>query len=264
MRFIFTDEAGVSQHEEYTVVAGIVVEADEQLVRAENHVREIFSGIPVSIQEDFVYSAKAVWAEREIRNHWPLEGRLRFLEALMGVPMLHGLALCFGVARRGQGIGIPDKLERARLQFSMAFGGCMAKADGYIRDNGNPSEVGVIVAEDSNKIERSLAKSSLLNAKNYAIVLRPEHIASRNQDIEQGFNSQNPELRISRIRDTIHFVKKGEEPLVDVADACAWGFRHFLRQERFTKRFLDAMKIPIRDPELWRQQGGYFCYWSRR
>jgi hypothetical protein len=41
MRFIYLDEAGISRHERFVVVAGIIVDADNQIVRLERHVASL-------------------------------------------------------------------------------------------------------------------------------------------------------------------------------------------------------------------------------
>jgi len=50
-------------------------------------------------------------------------------------------------------------------------------------------------------------------------------------DIEQGFNSQNGELRVERLRNSILFVEKTEEPLAMIADAAAFTLRRYFSEQ---------------------------------
>jgi hypothetical protein len=70
--------------------------------------------------------------------------------------------------------------------------------------------------------------------------------------------------KISRIRMPIHFVEKRDEPLLQIADACAFGLRRFLSDQSHGQDFASAIiggaqdikKYPIGD---W---GGGIFSWS--
>jgi Protein of unknown function (DUF3800) len=58
VRFVFTDEGGISRHEPWVVVAGVFVHGDEQLIPLENELEQLIQKhIPKEHQRDFVFHA---------------------------------------------------------------------------------------------------------------------------------------------------------------------------------------------------------------
>ncbi|MDQ0839088.1 hypothetical protein QFZ54_002872 [Sphingomonas faeni] len=193
---------------------------------------------------------------------WSISDRLRFLTHLMSVPRMCGIPLAIAsVPRRVLSDTFPDLVERARWHHLRAFGDCMAKADAHIRQNGHPQEVATIVAEHSEKPERQAMRAAM-DVYREGFRLKSEYHTPGIADRKRGYSTGNLEFRISRIRDTIHFVLKGKEPLVDVADACAFGFRAWLRGDKFGSQYLSAIGLPETQmaAELWRHSGGCNCY----
>ena len=74
MRFIFMDEAGISEHEPVTVVVGVIAHADAHLLPAEALVNEILGAIPTSLRQEFVFSAKNIFNNNTFQKRI---GRLR-------------------------------------------------------------------------------------------------------------------------------------------------------------------------------------------
>ena len=71
------------------------------------------------------------------------------------------------------------------------------------------------------------------------------------------------DMRVTRIRNSVHFVEKGEDPLVQVADACAYGFRRYFAKEKFGLEFVQAI---LGDEKMLRNfapPGGAECYWPK-
>ena len=58
---------------------------------------------------------------------------------------------------------------------------------------------------------------------------------------ELGYNTQQTDARLSRIRKTIHFVKKDEDEMVQIADACAFGMRRYFSRLQFGDEFMHAI-----------------------
>ena len=53
MRFIHVDEAGTSEHEPVTVVVGLIVDADKQLMIAEAAIEELLLSVPKEFRRKF-------------------------------------------------------------------------------------------------------------------------------------------------------------------------------------------------------------------
>lgn len=116
----------------------------------------------------------------------------------------------------------------------------MALADRYIRNNAAPREIGTIVAEDVPEMRKHLKGSVKFwrdNPVHFGIQLKRE----TTKDEAAGFSVQDGDMRVSRIRNTIHFVEKSDDPMVQVADACAYGFRRYFAQEKFGVEFARAI-----------------------
>jgi hypothetical protein len=58
---------------------------------------------------------------------------------------------------------------------------------------------------------------------------------------ETGTIVQNPADKISRIKDGAHFVGKADAPLLQIADACAFGLRRFFAEQKFGDEFVQSI-----------------------
>ena len=90
MRFVFLDEGGISSHEPVAVVAGVVVQADEQLIPLERALERLKrKHIPEEHWDDFVFHAKEIWSGTGKifgdRDAWTLDRRLFILRDLIRV-----------------------------------------------------------------------------------------------------------------------------------------------------------------------------------
>jgi hypothetical protein len=77
VRFVFTDEGGISRDEPFAVVAAVFVHGDEQLVPLENELERLKrKHILEEYRRDFVFHAKDIWSGKgklfKDRNEWPL------------------------------------------------------------------------------------------------------------------------------------------------------------------------------------------------
>jgi hypothetical protein len=57
------------------------------------------------------------------------------------------------------------------------------------------------------------------------------------------------EYRIERMIDTVHFVEKGQAPLVALADVCAWAIKRYMAGSKGAEKFMGALlsKRPLDD-----------------
>lgn len=246
MRFIYVDEAGTSELEPTTVVVGIIVDADKQLIAAEHSINEILGAVPKqALKPDgsFQFHATEIWNKKEYREYWSQAARLALLHKMMALPRMHGISISMARINRNadpqerfKGTG----LSRAQFQHMLAFSGCLAMADRYVRDYAHQNEIATVVAEDVPEMRRFL-EDATSKWRDSPLILAPEHIRPTQQEETQGFVEQHGEFRITRIRRGIHFVKKGNECLLQLADACAFGFRRFFAEQEFGEAFIKSM-----------------------
>jgi hypothetical protein len=68
VRFIYTDEAGTSAKEPVTVVIGLVVNPDTQLLPATSEVDKIFATVPPQCRKTFEFHATSIWGNKKYRD----------------------------------------------------------------------------------------------------------------------------------------------------------------------------------------------------
>lgn len=258
VRYIFVDEAGTSAKEPCSIVAGIIAHADEHVMLADALVAETLGAVPSQFQHDFVFHAKDVFGGAIYRDDWSMADRLKLLKSMMSIPRRLGMAIALGVVQRSAtGLALQSmSLENSHHYF--AFMGCISRADKYIRDHAGPREVATVVAEDCPQMQKHLKHIPKL-LRTTPIDIHPSWIRMTGEERELGFITQESETRISRTRQAIHFVDKRDDPLLQLADACAYGFRRFFACQPHGDDFAKAIlgDRPIKKDDF--QDGVSFC-----
>lgn len=265
LRYIFMDEAGTSAGEPVTIVVGLIANADEHVLSAEALALEAIGAVPPQFKDGFVFHATEVFGGKKYRDAWSITDRLRLLDQMMSVPRRIGISICVSVQWRNavdwgdsaSGLG----LSASQFDHVMAFNNCIAVCDRNIRRHAGAREVATVVAEDIPEMRRFLKIAPRLLREN-PMHLAPEHLRETTGDQEAGYSQQSGELRVTRIRNSVHFVEKAEDPLVQVADACAYGFRRFFAGEKFGVEFVRSIVGHESVLRNFAAPGGVECYWS--
>ena len=256
MRYIYVDEAGVSQNEPVRVVAGVVVHPDFQWRAVENRLAEIFDAhVPPQLRPGFVFHAKHVFGMgKEERALWEPQSRWNLLNDVLGMPMDMHLPVVVGMVRKDSSRACPPDMHKHDFEHAMAFYYCAAAADEYLRKSTPENEVATLVSEDFPRSKRAV---------NAAVRLLREH--SRRAPISRmlkthferktGVRHQSGEFLIQRIVGNPHFEGKAGVPLLQIADACAFAFRRYFAHERHGEELLlMLLRAPlVRDD--WRGPG---------
>jgi hypothetical protein len=238
VRYVFIDEAGTSAEEPVTVVVGLIIDADKQLMLAEAAVSEVLGAVPKQFRtEDFEFHALEIWNSPKYREHWLMSDRLGLLRRMMALPRRLRIPITMCMARRdAEGdFPIPEGMTRAQVQHVMAFGNVITHSDKYIRDHAEPNEVATVVAEDVPEMRRHLQRLPKFFRDN---PFRPSAVRPTLEEIRLGYTVQETDVRVSRIRSSVHFVQKGDDPLIQLADACAFGFRRYFSNQKFGEDFV--------------------------
>lgn len=261
VRFLFVDEAGTSAKEPVTVVVALIAEADSHVMNAEALALETLGGLPPQHREGFVFHAAQIFGDRRYQLDWSMTDRLRLLTDMMSIPRRIGMAITVSaVWRNAPHSEKTPLLPKHQLQHVIAFANCLAVADRSIRRHAGVREVGTVVAEDIPEMRRFLREvpRTMHERPQY---ISPDMLRETEKDRKAGYNTQSSDLRISRIRNSVHFVDKSEDPLVQIADACAYGFRRFFSRQKFGRDFVDSI---IGNHELASHFGppaGVECWW---
>ncbi len=262
MRLVFVDEAGTSAHEPITIVVGLIAHADEHVMSGEALVHETLGAVPKQFADSFVFHSTDVFQNPKYQEAWGLTDRLNLLQGMMRIPHRLGMGVCVAAMWRGavdfKGHGVG--LSVAQSDHLHTFALCLGHADNEIRNNASPSEVAMVVAEDVPEMRRFLRIVPRVY-RNNPIMISQAHMRKTVSDEEAGYIRQSGDFRITRIRNSVHFVEKADDPLVQVADACAYGLRRYFAEEKFGVEFARATVGSEHRLRNFARPGGAECYW---
>ncbi|MDT8758245.1 DUF3800 domain-containing protein [Sphingomonas psychrotolerans] len=265
MRFVFMDEAGTSVPEPVTVVVALIADADRHVMSAESLAKEALRSVPPHHQDGFVFHATQVFNDAKYQQGWSITDRLTLLKAMMSIPRRIGMAITVSAHWRDavdyEGY---DALGLSKSQFEhmLTFQQCIGVTDRNIRTHAGAQEVGTIVAEDVPELRKFLRKMPK-RLRDNPYHFPPEHMRRTAKDEAAGYITQRGDLSVSRIRDTVHFVEKADDPLVQVADACAYGFRRYFAREKFGADFVDAILGTHQELAHFAAPCGTECFWPK-
>jgi hypothetical protein len=234
-RFIYTDEAGTSAKEPVRVVASVVVDGDTELRDVASNLADLVkSHVPTQYQSNFIFHAKDIFSGGKYRGSWSSDHRLQFYKAVLELPQKHKLPIALGVVFSGvyQHIlaeHIPQSIAENHYEHCLAFSNCIERADFFLSNYLNGSEVGVIIAEDVPEIRRHLSNIGMIFQK-VSLTLQSEDMRSSNWETVTGTKPRGHTYEINNIVDVPHFVQKNGAPLLQLADACAFAFRRCLEK----------------------------------
>lgn len=231
VRYIYVDEAGHEETAPITVIAGVIIHADAQYVATEKRLAEVLQAVPERHRKDFIFHATQIWGDDKYRDGWSIGDRIKLLCDVVAIPLQTYLGLSFGFAARHHN-GDPDgELDLADYHYAHAFGLGIAQADQYIRECGLRDEVATVVCEDTNK-KKHLTKSAKRFMRQ---TFRPPEYLIDGTENNALFRDGKVAFRITRVRDGIHYVSKHDGPLLQLADACAYGMRRFFENHQYAK-----------------------------
>jgi hypothetical protein len=265
MRYIFVDEAGTSDKEPVTVVVGIIADADKHVVDADNLVKEVLGAVPDKFSKDFVFHATQVFNDKEYQKYWSMTDRLKLLYSMMSIPKKIGMAITVSVTWR-RAVDYSDiisslDISQSQMEHIVTFANCLCIADRNIRNHAGHKEVATVVAEDIPEMRRYL--KNIPKMYRDGIHLSPEHLRETISDKEAGYTTQSGEMRITRIRNSVYFADKSEDPLVQVADALAYGFRRYFSKQKFGEEFINAILGDLNLVRNFQEPGGTECWWPK-
>ena len=216
VRFIYLDEGGTNKEEPFTVVAGIVVNADTEWDKLEAAIDSLRPRVPEKIRKDFYFHATDIFSGSKKapdgtrwKDFWPLNERVALLEDFVSIPRKFSVGVALGYAKRGRAGGNWSGDDAARVEHLMAFGDSIIAAAEFLGDQ-CPGENAILVVENHKEMKGKLRKIPA---------------ALRNPEAPKGWVGDAP---LSRIKDVPHFCEKSEAVLLQLADACAFVIRGFL------------------------------------
>ncbi len=220
VRQAFCDES-YSRQGPWFVVAGPVVHADSQTVRVETHIESLVAKhIPEPDRRGFVFHSADIWNNNNYfrdREKWPRDKCWDILWDLAQMPALFDLPIVIGLKRKAQvkeavTLHAPHLDERAArtahdvTTHGVAFVDYTHIIERTMRDLW-PDEVAELVAENRREVEESL--------------LGVHHMLKTDPRIEEWAVTPT-HFPLTHIRGGIKFSAKRDEPILQIADLCAY------------------------------------------
>ena len=240
VRFVFVDESGSSAKEPVTVVAAIIVHGDHQWKPVANHLAGLVKDhVPLHLQKNFVLHAVDLFSGKALQEAWPPQKSWNLLEKVLQTVPEYMIPVSFGFCRKltpvVESILPPDDLaylnrglerpgSRVKLQHARAMADCLTWADQFI-ERFCPDEVATVLVEDNPEMRKSIkAMPQLLEMISSLPIGNPGWIKP-----------------LRSIVGTVNYAGKREEPLLQLADACAFILRRRLGGFPHVDRFIHAL-----------------------
>jgi hypothetical protein len=242
MRLVYVDESGISPGDPVLVVAGVIIDADKDLIAIEKHLETLVEKhIPAESRDGFVFHATDIYGGGKSdclfhdRTVWPNEKRSAILDDLLAVPAKFGLSICVGLVQASEFPSTGSRedytpAQTALASHAVALAQCEMAVEFWMRKNAR-SEVAIVIAENNNDVRAA--------AKDTHVYLRSkEEMKKAGMDVTGLFP-------LTSIRDGIHFATKSESRHLQIADACAWAFHRAAVKGQNAARFYPLIRKQI-------------------
>lgn len=220
------------------------------IMNAEAAIHEANDGAPSFLRKGFVFHADDILNKKQWRSEWALADRLAMPRRMMSLPRRLKIPIAFGLIRRTSSSERVGKLSHSEFHHVMAFGQCIARADKHIREHCGPREIGSVIAENSDGRMRKFFHAAVDVWRDKPIVLPTGSVRPTLEKLDRGYVTQEDEFRVTRIRKSILFLQKNEDPLTQMADAVAFGLRRYHCGLEFGQDFAKSIFGPSPAPPL--------------
>jgi hypothetical protein len=236
MRFVYLDESGISSKETITVVAGVIIDADKQLLAVEAYLNDLIDEyVPNEHRKGFVFHATHLFHGSKVFDplKYPMARRREVLKKLISIPARFSLPTVFGYSDKTALIELQRRHKRhphraVAVHQALTYSFCAIAAERYMRELARPEEVAVLTVENNDNARIAVKRiHNLLKYGGTGI--------SYIEEIGKDY------LPIRKIVHVPHFVLKDEVSLLQIADACAFIFRCYLEKKPNTEEFFDAL-----------------------
>ncbi|WP_352997300.1 DUF3800 domain-containing protein [Mesorhizobium sp. M1273] len=239
MRHIYIDESGTSSRELVAVVAGVIIDVDKDYRGVVSSIERVKRHHLGDNYDRWFHAADifAATGDFEKLSGWTRQERVIFIRDMIEVCNFHAIPVAVSWMHKDATVGIPTKNRNTYRHWS-AFCACFVVVDKYIANN-FPNEHASIKAESCDHMKKYL-DFALADVRR--ISPKPDSWIYQRQ--------------ITNIVDDIQFLRKGQAPLLQLADAYSWGFRAYMTAHPHTDELYPALfaskdsPIPDRRSEL--------------
>lgn len=242
VRLVYVDEAGISdkRQEPFLVVAGVIIDADKQLVALERHLDKIVARhIPPEHHGNFVFHASHLFngggkVFTRDNPEWPLQKRLAIADELAAIPAKFRIPLPMTWVERAnfpsnaEYRSIRTDAEKTLAAHVAAFVACAIQVEQWMRRQTN-GEVCMMVVEDNDNARRFIRQF-----QNYY----------QTQDVAKDLDAEARKFfPFRRIKHDPLFEPKKRSSILQLADFWAYVAKRFAMdtEDRRYRRFYDPM-----------------------
>jgi hypothetical protein len=237
VRLVYIDEAGISNpsQEPWLVVAGVIVDADKQLIHLERKIRSIIDRhIPEQFRDGFIFHAKELFngggaVFKRHNSEWPLKKRLEIAMEIAALPRKIGLPIVIGAIERktfDQTFNQSEWNGRSVTEaaHAVAFSVCSVHTELWMRRKAS-SEICMLIVEDNSSMRTFLT-----------------NIQHAHQDPKycSVHVSETKILPYRKIRASPLFEKKQDSVSLQMADFCAYVMK---KASMTDPRYYDLFKM---------------------
>lgn len=254
MRVVYVDETGHSAKERAVIVVGLILEPDSQwriLAERIEHLRG--SDVPEAYRDGFVFhSTDLMYGGKYRGSDWTDEQRWDTLEKLVAIPRELRIPLCFGHVTKPSPRDEKPHRESI-LSHVIAYALCMKGADWFLTNRAGPTEVAMVVAEQRKE------------ARDY--IEQAHYWLTNKKEVEDWLPEfMHNDFPITRVKAPPSFASKDVEPLLQIADACAFVIQRHVNAAFQSERFVEALCGSFAHPTIFSRlrtlPGDYGClYW---
>lgn len=217
MRLVYLDESGLSRtrDEPYLVVAGVIIDADTQWKKIEQHfiklTKKYMPDYVSTYGTPFIFHAMDIWhgSGDFPRSKWDRVQRMNLLSELCGIPSMFKLPVVAGYvdktgrptdARlRNLDVSTDVKMKWAYLEAFFKAARCIE----YWMQMNSPHDVAMLIAEDTDRIKE---------------IVGAVHASYIDKTMEKSVES----FHSNYIVDAVHFTKKRQSIVMQIADHMAF------------------------------------------
>lgn len=227
MRLVYMDEAGTSEKEPVAVVAGIIVNADQEMRQVEEALAGLSAKyIPPEYRYSVAFHATDIFSGTGYfsRDRWPLPVRLNILREIAGLVPMFGLSVSIGFCMKD---GALDNTQKHTLAYMSSILGI----EQFMRDFSGTDEIAMVIAEDIPTARRHIksAHHAFLDKELGPLAM-----------LDTEFKKYLP---IRHVKDTVHFAEKSQSSLLQIADTYAFIVRRYMaaRKNETTAKHADTL-----------------------
>jgi hypothetical protein len=234
---VFVDESGVAANESLSAVVAVIMD-EGQIDFAETALKlSIQTMLPAKHREGFIFHATDLINKAHYRDGWSDSDRYGFIYHIMSLARKIGASIVIGMVKRDSDsildkldIG-PVKFREHELQPALAFNYCLFIADEVVRKINYCETNAIVIAENTQTMERYLKIAFSDLVKNPQFIKADEQLPTQAQ-LKNGDQPTDRELSIKVISDELNFVGKGDNTMLQLADACAYGIRRYFARQK--------------------------------